>query len=55
MCLNGDVEELKFARFCCGEFMGEWNIGVDVVEVARFKRSDYPNFKRFFGFPPYAF
>ncbi|KPV63793.1 MAG: 4'-phosphopantetheinyl transferase [Candidatus Bathyarchaeota archaeon BA2] len=28
--------------------MGEWNIGVDVVEVARFKRLDYPSHKRFY-------
>jgi len=28
--------------------MGEWNIGVDVVEVDRFKWLDYPSHKRFY-------
>lgn len=28
--------------------MDEWNIGVDVVEVARFKWLDYPSHKRFY-------
>jgi holo-[acyl-carrier protein] synthase len=28
--------------------MNEWNIGVDVVEVARFKWLDYPSHKRFY-------
>jgi len=28
--------------------MGEWNIGVDVVEVARFKCLDYPSHKQFY-------
>ena len=28
--------------------MNEWNIGVDAVEVARFKLLDYPNHKQFY-------
>ena len=28
--------------------MSEWNIGVDVVEIARFKELDYPNYKHFY-------
>ena len=32
-----------------GEFMSEWNIGVDVVEVARFKQLEYSGNKRFYS------
>lgn len=46
MCFNEDLEGL--AHFCGGEFMNEWNIGVDAVEVARFKLLDYPNHKQFY-------
>lgn len=31
-----------------GEFMSEWNIGVDIVEIARFERLDYPSNKQFY-------
>jgi holo-[acyl-carrier protein] synthase len=36
-------------HFQRGEFMSEWNIGVDVVEVARFERLDYSKNKRFYS------
>lgn len=42
------MEDEGLACFYRGEFMGEWNIGVDVVEVARFKWLDYPSHKRFY-------
>jgi holo-[acyl-carrier protein] synthase len=32
----------------CGEFMSEWNIGVDIVEIARFQQLDYPSNKQFY-------
>ena len=32
----------------CGEFMNEWNIGVDIVEIARFQKLDYSSNKQFY-------
>ena len=32
----------------CGDFMSEWNIGVDIVEIARFQQLDYPGNKQFY-------
>jgi len=46
VCFNGDVEGL--AHFYGGELMNEWNIGVDAVEVVRFKLLDYSSHKQFY-------
>jgi holo-[acyl-carrier protein] synthase len=46
VCLN-EAGKGK-AYFYCGEFMDEWNIGVDVVEVAQFRWLDYFGHKRFY-------
>lgn len=32
-----------------GEFMSEWNIGVDIVEINRFERLEYSRNKRFYS------
>jgi holo-[acyl-carrier protein] synthase len=32
----------------CGEFMNEWNIGVDMVEIARFQQLGYSGNKQFY-------
>ena len=32
----------------CGEFMSEWNIGVDMVEIARFQQLGYSSNKQFY-------
>jgi len=32
----------------CGEFMSEWNIGVDMVEIARFQQLEYSSNKQFY-------
>jgi holo-[acyl-carrier protein] synthase len=45
LCVGEDVEN---RRIYVGEFMNEWNIGVDAVEVARFRLLDYPSYKQFY-------
>jgi len=42
------MKTLRISAFYGGEFMNEWSIGVDAVEVARFKLLDYPNHKQFY-------
>ena len=32
----------------CGEFMSEWNIGVDMVEIVRFQQLGYSSNKQFY-------
>ena len=32
----------------CGELMSEWNIGVDMVEIARFQQLNYSSNKEFY-------
>ncbi len=42
------VETMETSHFHCGEFMSEWNIGVDVVEIARFERLNYSSNTQFY-------
>lgn len=42
----GNYEKLDTSL--CGEFMSEWNIGVDLVEIARFQQLDYSSNKQFY-------
>jgi phosphopantetheine--protein transferase-like protein len=33
----------------CGELMGQWNVGVDVIEVGRFDQLDYSSHRQFYS------
>jgi holo-[acyl-carrier protein] synthase len=39
---------MKACHSVYGEFMSEWNIGVDVIEIARFEQLNYSDNKQFF-------
>ena len=43
------IEDCKTeATFPCGELLSEWNIGVDMVEIARFQQLRYSSNKQFY-------